>query len=551
MEDVSVLASSTTYNIGFQFVFRIFTFALNGFLLRIISRELLGVANVRLMLLYTTLSFLIREPFRRAGVQRIERLESTKADNFTNNSPKLKRTWAPFVNVLWFCPILALPLVILACSIWIQCLKRPDSDLVPYYQESVWIYGGSIFVESLAEPLWIVGQQMQCVRLKVVIESLQVFWRSILVGLLLIVYPHWSLMAFSIGMITSSLLYAGLYFAYFWNYAPKNLQADRNADYHYRSFRDLLPKPSLGLDRDLKQLVGSFWAHSLVKQLLTEGERYVMTFFNVLDFSDQGVYDVIHNLGSLVARFLFAPLEESAYSYFSLTLYRDRPARDQDPERFPIATKVLGALLKLTLLVGLIICTFGLSYSWLALNLYGGKIISTGIGPTLLRWYCVYVLLLSMNGISECFAFAAMSKEQVSRHQRFLFLFCLAFLCAAIVLTSKFGTVGFVWANCVNMGFRIVYSLRFISHFYDDIPPLRPLVSMVPSVHVVIALIVSLVFCCLSNRIFCCEGVFNTGAHVAVGGLCLFGTVMTVHSSDQELMHFVETFLVRKKYKDK
>ena len=33
--------------------------------------------------------------------------------------------------------------------------------------------------------------------------------------------------------------------------------------------------------------------------------RYLMTFLNVLDFTEQGVYDVITNLGSLVARFLF------------------------------------------------------------------------------------------------------------------------------------------------------------------------------------------------------------------------------------------------------
>lgn len=36
-------------------------------------------------------------------------------------------------------------------------------------------------------------------------------------------------------------------------------------------------------------------------------------------------------------------------------------------------------------------------------------------GPVLLRSYCVYVLLLAINGITECFTFAAMSKEQVDR----------------------------------------------------------------------------------------------------------------------------------------
>ena len=37
------------------------------------------------------------------------------------------------------------------------------------------------------------------------------------------------------------------------------------------------------------------------------------------------------------------------------------------------------------------------------------------LGPMLLRWYCVYVLVIAVNGTTEGFVFAAMSKEQVDR----------------------------------------------------------------------------------------------------------------------------------------
>ena len=33
----------------------------------------------------------------------------------------------------------------------------------------------------------------------------------------------------------------------------------------------------------------------------------------------------------------------------------------------------------------------------------------------LLQWYCVYVLVLAVNGVTECFVFAAMSQDQVDR----------------------------------------------------------------------------------------------------------------------------------------
>ena len=42
-------------------------------------------------------------------------------------------------------------------------------------------------------------------------------------------------------------------------------------------------------------------------------------------------------------------------------------------------------------------------------------LIFVSLGPMLLRWYCVYVLVIAVNGTTEGFVFAAMSKEQVDR----------------------------------------------------------------------------------------------------------------------------------------
>ena len=36
-------------------------------------------------------------------------------------------------------------------------------------------------------------------------------------------------------------------------------------------------------------------------------------------------------------------------------------------------------------------------------------------GPMLLRWYCLYVLVIAINGTTECFVFATMSKIEVDR----------------------------------------------------------------------------------------------------------------------------------------
>lgn len=47
-----------------------------------------------------------------------------------------------------------------------------------------------------------------------------------------------------------------------------------------------------------------------------------------------------------------------------------------------MAAEVLECLLKLVLLIGLIISVFGYAYSHLALDIYGGELLSSGSGKT-------------------------------------------------------------------------------------------------------------------------------------------------------------------------
>ena len=128
-----------------------------------------------------------------------------------------------------------------------------------------------------------------------------------------------------------------------------------------------------------------------------------------------GIYDVINNLGSLAARFIFQPIEESFYVYFASTLVRGEPVEKQDQQAIPVVADTLSILLKLVLLIALVIVSFGYAYSYLALDIYGGNLLSGGTGPVLLKWYCVYVLLLAVNGVTECFVFATMSQARVDR----------------------------------------------------------------------------------------------------------------------------------------
>lgn len=80
---------------------------------------------------------------------------------------------------------------------------------------------------------------------------------------------------------------------------------------------------------DLQRLVLSFAKQGVLKQVLTEGEKYVMSVSPVLSFSEQATYDIVNNMGSMAARFIFRPIEDSSYFYFTQTIARDVRLQDQ------------------------------------------------------------------------------------------------------------------------------------------------------------------------------------------------------------------------------
>ncbi|XP_034388677.1 protein RFT1 homolog [Cyclopterus lumpus] len=540
MSSEDVLRSASTlasYNVLLQVMFRILTFLLNAFTLRFVSKELIGVVNVRLTLLYSTLVFLSREAFRRACLSGV---------SGTNHS------WRQVINLLWLTlPLGVLWAALLVC-VWLWLLEVPDPQAVPYYGPAVVMFALSGVQELLAEPLWVLAQAHMFVRLKVVAESLAMIAKCSITVLLVVFAREWGLYIFS----AAHLVYTGFlvlcYAVYFIRFLGSKEAAKKG--FPLQRVGDLLPCRAAGeplVDWTLAQLTWSFFKQSFLKQILTEGERYVMTFLNVLSFGDQGVYDIVNNLGSMVARFIFLPIEESFYIFFAKVLKRGHDVKNQRQEDVAIAAEVLECLLKLVLVVGLIISVFGYAYSHLALDVYGGSLLSSGAGPTLLRCYSCYVLLLAANGVTECFVFAAMSQEEVDKYNLVMLALSVSFLFLSYMLTWWAGAVGFILANCLNMGLRILHSLLYIHHYFHS-TQWKPLQGLLPSPLLILALAVSAVVTALSEGVFCCDsGWLLRLVHIGVGALCLLGVFVAVLVTETQLIQFVRTQLVpqyRKKH---
>uniref|UniRef100_A0A8D2JBZ8 Protein RFT1 homolog n=1 Tax=Varanus komodoensis TaxID=61221 RepID=A0A8D2JBZ8_VARKO len=515
-----------------QILFRLITFGLNAFTVRYVSKEIIGLVNVRLMLLYSTVVFLAREAFRRACL-----------------SGSTRRNWTKTFNLLWLTVPLSVCWSLFLGWVWLDMLEIPDENAVPHYTFGVVAFGLSAVVELLGEPFWVLAQVHLFVRLKVIAESLSIICKCFLTVILVVLYPHWGLYIFSLAQLLYTSILVLCYLIYFVKFLGSPEATKKS--FPVTQVTAVLPnfrKEEEFVDWNEARLTWSFFKQSFLKQVLTEGEKYVMTFMNVLNFGDQGVYDIVNNLGSLTARFIFLPIEESFYVYFAKVLERGKDIKLQKQDEISMAAAVLESLLKLVLLIGLTITVFGYAYSQLALDLYGGSMLSLGSGPSLLRCYSLYVLLLAVNGVTECFAFASMHKEEVDRYNFVMLALSFVFLCMSYFLTYWQGSIGFILANCFNMGIRIAHSLHYIYRYFGE-SPYRPLKGLLISPLLLVVYVVSGVITGVSEGFLCCDkGWMARLIHIAVGLLCFLVTLATIFFTETKLIGFVKTHILLDSY---
>ncbi|XP_052802408.1 protein RFT1 homolog [Mya arenaria] len=526
-DDKHLLAGAVknaSYSMVLQLLSRMLTFALNAFVLRYISRDMLGVVNIRLTLLYSTTLFLATEAFDKACLSRLD----------THN-------WSQVINLMWCTVPASLVVTGVLGWVWVNLLENPEPTLMPGYSVGVASFALATVLNCLSQPLFVLAQKHMFVKLKVFSQGIAEVCKSVLTVFLVIYFPSLGLYNFALAQVVYGVVISLVYYVYFIYYIV--VYGKKDDTFPFTSVSQLFPTSTRDLpfiDPRQAWLTVSFFKQSFLKQLLTEGEKYVMTIFGVLTFADQGIYDIVNNLGSLAARLIFQPIEESGYLFFSQLLTHGQPRDKQKQDSCALAVDVLSCLLKLVVLTGAIILVFGMAYSYLALDLYGGGLLSTGTGPVLLRWYCLYVLVIALNGTTECFVFATMSKQEVDRYNQKMVVFSLLFLLSSLLLTSVCGSVGFILANCLNMAARIAHSIYYILQYFRG-SKFKPLHDVIPHPAVIASLLAALIATLASERILCCDqGLVGRVLHVGVGGICLLAVLALVYLKETALVTFIK-----------
>ncbi|WIA16227.1 hypothetical protein OEZ85_012938 [Tetradesmus obliquus] len=496
-DQLQVMASGFTKLMVSQVATRLVTFCMNLLVARQLSPEAYGLSAVQFHLITTSILFLSREGFRRGGL-RIQEEQSSKESSTTVAERVLRVSW----------PILPIGMVLstAVCGFVLWHSAAQGGDLA--YQQAVVAHGVAAVLELASEPLYIISSTRLEFGRRAGIETAAMITKCGVTLLLVLGSSLQPALVFGASQLAFSCVVLG---GYMWYGAQ--LWAQGQLKVH--SWR------LDSQDRQTLAITGLFSIQAAEKLLLAEGSKLALVGFE--SSYNQGVYGLVANLGSLVVRLLFTPVEEAAFTAFSRAGLR---AAAEPASRGPLAS-VLAVAVKAVALLGLLAVTFGPCYSYTLLRMVYGQRWSESEAPFVLGCYTAYLLLLAVNGITEAFVHAVLEPSALKAANALLVVFTAAHVLCSIVLVKAGGAAGLVLADTVNMSLRIAFSLWYIRRYFSEVPGFS-IRQLLPSSQVLLACCIVSGCLAASNTAFmapqqlAAHGFWRQAAlHVAVGVGCL------------------------------
>ncbi|KAG6594338.1 uncharacterized protein IUM83_15186 [Phytophthora cinnamomi] len=545
---------------SYRFLQRVLTFAANSLVLRKLHLSVTGAVTVRLELALASI-FLLRDGFRLAFL-RMPSLDSSSSKGGDNGKAHLQQ----LVNVAWLSTaiswaVAAFVLAYSAVSGSTETVK--EDEALDGYSAVLAMYCGAAMIEALAEPMFVLAHASVLVSWQVAAQSAAFLVRAAVqyVG---VVVLELSLTAYGIAELSYALTLLVMFAVFFWRRIYDG--SSEGGKFALTSMGQLLPgKPEGDADwchGELMTLLVPLSVQSGVKYLLAEGDKWVLTGFASLQH--MGVYGLVSNLGSLVPRIVFLPIEEATKTIFSkLALAQKRKSEKKD-EMDEKETKkksladgqtLLLVLLKMMNLVGLLFVCFGTTYAYtLVLLLYGAEKARQGVGAAL-AVYCAYIPFLGVNGVCEAVVHAIGDDHELMRLNKLLGVFFAIYAFSALVFMQvlDWGTLGLILANCVNMACRILYCLTFLASYFRRVTPpaqsrnrfvngLAFWCRSLPHRLVLLTFMASLTVTAISQHVLLSSeadgqiSLVRHAVHIAVGATCFGGTVLTLYIKERHLL---------------
>lgn len=489
----------------FTIVQRLLTFSLNQALIQWTSPEVFGYAAIKLELVLSTLLFVSREGIR---------LVSLRCP--INNPSQLQRV----VNLSWLPPVMILLIVALSCGvnyalchINVHCWSL-DADAI-----SIFLYCLGAFLEALGEPWRNVSQNVLELKPRLRADMIAIVFRSIVTFVAVAMFDlgavGFGLAQIAFGLVhfltlvchTNSITVAGTACA-IKDFLPHSAQISVDISDTSR----LLKWWASFVEPTMFMEACTTTSSSVLKHALTESDKIVLSLCS--STYDQGIFAVANNYGSLVARMIYLPIEESSRLAFAkmsseLNERKARPVRTPSnslPEndksdggtnshvaynndessksssnndittscddielrahRLEAMSSLLCRLLAVVGLIGVIFPAFGVSYVRLAVRYALGAKWRGEETVKTLQAFCWYIFVMGINGVSESFVYAVATERDYRMVNASMVCSTAAYVAFSVPLVTRLGTCGVVIGGALSMVVRISFNFYFIQSYF-------------------------------------------------------------------------------------
>ncbi|CUM64127.1 uncharacterized protein PRCAT00001718001 [Priceomyces carsonii] len=471
-DDVEAAPSGASFLILVQAFSKLGTFALNQLLLRHISPKVLGLTSY-LSFLQSSILFFSREG-ERLAIQRTEDTISVgERHNITSLNSRGQDASAAIIQSIanfGFIPsFIGLPVASLVCYWQSQHPFHEDVHMRKCYQISLVLVFVLIGIELSSESLYAISQYHLEFKKRSKFESVSVVLRFMAICFTIFAIRWlWHESVYFEGLCVCALTFGQLVYSlsltlcYYWDYSK-----EANKNFALR-IKGIIKKKGSGyyyFNPNVLAIWKSIFIQLVFKQLLTEGDKLVIA--RLCSIEDQGVYSLVSNYGSMVARIAFLPIEETfRLSLTKLLLQRNKSNVSQS---FKWLLYLCIFYVNLTVLI---ILGGYQNASYLLRLVLGGNSsmwLDTNVFDVLPR-YVLYIPFLAFNGIFEAFFSSVASSKDIrafSIYMSILSIFVMGLLYLLIEVYSM-GLTGMIFANAINMTLRILYCSHFIKRFFSE-----------------------------------------------------------------------------------
>ena len=445
------ILSKTLKNTSSVFVIsilsKIINLLCNIILVRNISKEAYGIAKIYLEFAFTLICFFPRETIRKT------------AQKFCPDKDE-KKELKKYYIVSQLYTLMLIPMIIYCLLLFFGFITFDSSgNIKPNFIHLI-IYIICGMVEMVAEPVILyMNLHMENILIGITVGN----FVRVISNVIFVKIFKFDLSSFTFSRILGSvcylcyILYLGRfkYKLNFSNFIPKN----------FKIFLNKKEKFIDGIDiSSLKDILFQFIKLTVLNMVLSNCEKLLLSFILKQSNEEKSEYSFIIENFAIITRLLLKPIEDTFYNLINkLKNYDNNNEKDKEKDNKSnrIIFDVLNFFIKCLLIFGtLLICYYILCGKELIELVYSKKW-ATNVTDKIGCAYSIYIVIISINGIIECFANATNDSNQMNISYILLTLNSVL-LVALMYFLSKWDICGLILANAASMLFRINGNLYII-----------------------------------------------------------------------------------------